>query len=385
MNPEEVIQRCLEIYEDVGLKYVKKWKRRTGGQAIGYLPIWVPKEIFYAANVLPVGIMGGGDMVEVIQGDSYYQSYICHLPRSTVEMGFNGMIEPLCGIVCPSVCDTVRNLVGVFNVLFPGKYTHYLDVPQNFDPDIGGKWFEHDMRQILKDLESLGGKPVDTESLNHSISLYNRNRRLLREIDQMRSDRPWLIPSHEYYLLIRAGNTLDVEEHNQLLSDYIENVDKLDRKPIDNVRIMLIGGFCEQPPLGLVKTIEMAGCYVVWDDYVVGNRFIMKDIDASSDDPLKAISDAFLFHSTFSSSKYEVPNPKSELTLEIIRERKVDGVILTGPSFCDPILLDVPSYVEAFEKEDIPHITFLFAEDMAQYRVIEEEVGTFSDSIKLWR
>jgi benzoyl-CoA reductase subunit C len=26
------------------------------------------------------------------------------------------------------------------------------------------------------------------------------------------------------------------------------------------------GSFCEQPPLGLIKTLERAGCYIVDDD-----------------------------------------------------------------------------------------------------------------------
>src|SRR6516164_2320437 len=54
---------------------------RTG---IGYMPLYVPREIIHAANMLPLGILGGGDQLEVIHGDAYYQSYICRIPRSTV-------------------------------------------------------------------------------------------------------------------------------------------------------------------------------------------------------------------------------------------------------------------------------------------------------------
>jgi hypothetical protein len=36
---------------------------------------------------LPLGIVGGGDQIEVIHGDAYYQSYICRIPRSTIELG----------------------------------------------------------------------------------------------------------------------------------------------------------------------------------------------------------------------------------------------------------------------------------------------------------
>jgi len=393
MKVVDIIKRCREVYEDIEFNYVRKWiDERSGAKAIGYLPIYMPREIVYAAGMLPVGIMGAGDMLEIIKGDSYYQSYICHIPRSSVEMALDGKLDCLSGMVFPSICDVVRNLSGVWKLLFPEneKYSWYLDLPQNFDPNIGGKFYQVVLKEFISDLETLSGKTIEVNDLNHSISLYNQNRRYFRELCKIRAEKPWLVPLGEYYLLNRAGSVMDVEEHNELLSDYIGGIKSLKRKPLDNIRVVLLGCFCEQPPLGLVKTIEMAGCYVVWDDFVIGNRFIESDIDASTDDPIKAISDGFLFGSTFSSSKYEINElginkPKSELLVEIIRNVGVDGVILTGPSFCDPILLDHPGYMDAFDKENIPYITFQYSEDMAQYQVIDEEVGTFSDSIRLWR
>ncbi len=66
---------------------MRRFKERTGGLAVGYMPIYVPRELFHAQGVLPVGILGGGDDLEIIRGDAYYQSYICHIPRSTIELG----------------------------------------------------------------------------------------------------------------------------------------------------------------------------------------------------------------------------------------------------------------------------------------------------------
>jgi hypothetical protein len=38
----------------------------------------------------------------------------------------------------PAICDVIRNLSGMWQMLFPDKYARYLDVPQNFDPEVGG-------------------------------------------------------------------------------------------------------------------------------------------------------------------------------------------------------------------------------------------------------
>ena len=64
--------------------------RRPGRKVIGYMPVYVPREIVHAAGMLPLGILGGGADMEVIHGDAFYQSYICRIPRSTIEMAING-------------------------------------------------------------------------------------------------------------------------------------------------------------------------------------------------------------------------------------------------------------------------------------------------------
>ena len=74
-----IIDRCERLYRDIDFASVQEWKSRTGGKAIGHLPVYVPRELIYAAGLLPVGIMGGGDDVEIIRGDAYFQSYICQL------------------------------------------------------------------------------------------------------------------------------------------------------------------------------------------------------------------------------------------------------------------------------------------------------------------
>src|SRR5208283_1126003 len=94
----------------------------------------------------------------------------------------------------------------------------------------------------------------------------------------LRAEQPWRVPTSELYLLLRAGNLLPVEEHNALLREYRAAVEALDRPQMDNSRIVLRGAFCEQPPLGLIRAIERAGCYIVDDDFVLGSRWLEKPV-----------------------------------------------------------------------------------------------------------
>jgi len=107
----EIVEHCQSLFEDLDFNAVKQWKAAAPGRkAIGYMPVYVPREIVHAAGMLPVGILGGGDSLEVIQGDAYYQSYICRIPRSTIELGLTGRLDCLDGMLFPSICDVIRNL-----------------------------------------------------------------------------------------------------------------------------------------------------------------------------------------------------------------------------------------------------------------------------------
>jgi len=117
----KIIERCQALYEDLDFEGVKRWKAAAPGRkAVGYMPLYVPREIIHAAGMLPVGILGGGDQLEVIQGDAYYQSYICRIPRSTIELGLTGKLDCLDGMLFPSICDVIRSLSGRWQSGFQG-------------------------------------------------------------------------------------------------------------------------------------------------------------------------------------------------------------------------------------------------------------------------
>jgi len=188
---DSINARCESLYDDLALSSVKEWKAGAAGRkAIGFMPIYVPREIIHAAGMLPVGLMGG-DM-EIIRGDAYYQSYICHIPRSTIELGVSGRLDCLDGMIFPSICDVIRNLSGMWQLMFPDKYAKYLDLPQNFAPEIGGRFYRQVLAGLRDDLGRLaGGVAPDNERLLASIRLYNKNRALVEGLYDLRAEQPW--------------------------------------------------------------------------------------------------------------------------------------------------------------------------------------------------
>jgi benzoyl-CoA reductase subunit C len=385
MNVQDIVGRCEALFEDLHFDAVKEWKAAAPGRkAIGYMPIYVPREIVHAAGMLPVGIFGGGDQIEVIQGDAYYQSYICRIPRSTLELGLTGRLDVLDGMLFPSICDVIRNLSGMWQILFKDKYVKYFDVPQNYDDAIGGEFYVREMQVMREDLGKLRGKPITDDELRASIAVYNENRRALRDLYAYRSQKPWQAPTSEVYLVLRAGCVLPPEAHTRLVREYIAAADAEKRALRDNARVVLTGAFCEQPPLSLIKSIEMAGCYIVDDDFMLVMRWLLDDVPATGD-PLDELSKAFLHRSASTASKYDDKKAdKGQFLLKQVKTNAGEGVIFAAPSFCDPALLERPMLQEVLAKYKVPYTAFKYAENTGQMAPIREQAGTFADSIKLW-
>ena len=382
---QQIVTQCQVLFEDLRFNAVKEWKAAAPGRkAIGYMPVYVPREIIHAAGMLPVGILGGGDQLEVIQGDAYYQSYICRIPRSTIELGLTGRLDCLDGMLFPSICDVIRNLSGMWQIMFKDKYVKYFDVPQNFEDGIGGDFYIHEMQLLREDLGKLAGKPVADDALRASIAVYNENRRAIRDLYAYRAAKPWQAPTSEVYLVLRAGMVLPPETHTALVRDYLAAADAVERPKRDNARIVLTGSFCEQPPLGLIKSIEMAGCYIVDDDFMLVLRWLLDEVPTEGD-PLENLSKAFLHRSATTASKYELRREeKGQFLLQSAKKAGAEGVIFAAPSFCDPALLERPMLQAVLARYKVPYTAFKYAENTGQMAPIREQAGTFADSIKLW-
>ncbi len=389
MNPDpaaDVFARARALIEDRSLRAVTEWKAaHPDGLAIGHMPIYFPRPLLEAIGCLPVAIFGGGDDLEIIRGDSFFQSYICHIPRSTVELGLSGHLDALDGMLFPSICDVIRNLGGMWRMLFPQKYVSYVDFPQNFDPEVGGHFYAGELRRIARELEARGARPLRSEALREAIAREDRRRAAIEELDAIRRAEPSRLRASEAYLALRAGAALTAEEHERLLREIIGAVKARQARVVDNVRVLIVGAFCEQPPFELIVALEKAGCDIVEDDFQLGMRMIEGKIGARDDeDPIDALSRAFLVRGQETASRYIGELVKGASLVARARKLEVDGVIFAAASFCDPALLDQPMLERALDRASIPHTGFKYAENTGNLGVIREQAGAFSDSVKLW-
>jgi len=385
MTPfDALIAQARALVDDRTLERVRAWKEQNpGALAIGHMPIYAPRPLLEALGCLPVAVFGGGDQIDVIRGDAYFQSYICHIPRSTLELALHGDLAPLDGMIFPAICDVIRNLGGMWKLLFPEKWSAYLDLPQNFDPSVGGRFYADELRRFARELQERGARPLDDVALRVAIREENERREAIDALDALRRDEPHRLRASEAYIAVRAGSALPANEHTSFLRALLAAAKARPARRLDNVRVVVVGSFCEQPPIDLIVTLERAGCDIVADDLQLGMRMIEGRIDEHGD-PIDALAMAYVERGAATASRYIGELVKGRSLVERVRTHRAEGVVFAAASFCDPALLDQPMLEAVLQREGIAFTTLKYSENTGQFQTIREQAGAFSDSVKLW-
>ena len=378
---EELLESCTELCADFTYPAVKRWmEQHPGGKVVGHFQVYFPEEIVHAAGMLPLKVMGAGDQIESRQADSHIGSFICSICRSSLELGLSGRLGMMSAFYTHPICDVARNLAGIWGRNFPGQPAEILYLPQNANSSHAATYLSEEYGRLRASLEKMAGAPVTVEALNHSIAVFNENRRLLRELYAIKRTTPWLLSAREAYALTRAGSVMQREEHNEILRRALDVLPERAGRKQDRVRVVFEGGFCEQPPLDMLQLIEEA-CYVVDDDLLIGMRWLTEDVPDDTDDPLLALATAYLETSSYSPVQHDDRKPKEEMLLARIEASGAQAAILAAAKMCEPGLDEQVAYSKALEEKKIPFLLLDFEEKMTAFERMRMEVETFVESI----
>jgi benzoyl-CoA reductase subunit C len=383
MTIEDVVSSYRERLETFPLEMVAEWKSRNPGKkVVGCYPVYSPVELIHAAGMLPVGIIGGGNRLEIAHADSRFQSFVCSIVKSTLELGLTSKLDFLDGIVFHSICDPARNLGSVFKRNFPNLTVEYIHFPQNMTSPHTIDYLVSEYKRLTASYEELAGKRVSADDLRGSIAVYNNQRRLLRELYAIRSAAPQNLSTVECYVLTRLGTLLPPEAHMAILEQAIPELRRRNEKRKDRIAVILEGSFCEQPPIELLEGLEAAGCYILDDDLLTGWRWFPRDVPTDGD-PWRSLADAYINGSVYSGVKHDIREPKAKHLIDRFKESGASAVLILAAKFCEPALFDYALYKRALEREGIPHLCLEFEEKMWIFDKARTEVETFVESMLL--
>lgn len=371
---DEVLYECRELIEDTDFPTVRRW-REAGGRVIGHFQVYFPEEIAHAAGALPFKVRGAP--IEPTQADSRYGSYLCSIVKTSLELALSGRVEMEMFVTHP-ICDAARNLAGVFGRNFPFP-CQILYLPQNANSGHAATYLRGEYDRLRRAIEGVTGASVTEEGLRRSIGVFNENRALIRALYDLKCRAPWLVSMDEAYVLVAAAGLMPREEHNELLRTVLPMLESRGSSPKDRIRVVFEGGFCEQPPLDLIRAIGRS-CYVVDDDLLIGLRWILEDVPAEGD-PLAALAEAYLERSSYSPVQHDLRKPKEKMLLERIRASGARAAIVTAAKMCEPGLEEQVAYTRALDESGVPYFVSEFEESMTSFEHLEIQLETFVENL----
>jgi benzoyl-CoA reductase subunit C len=371
---DELLGTLRDVLEDPDYPTVKRW-RAAGGRVLGHFQVYFPEEIAHAAGLLPLRIRGA--QIEARHAEARFGSYLCSIIKTSLELALSGRIELEMFVTHP-ICDAARNLAAVWgrNFTYPCEILY---LPQNANSSHAPDYLRHEYDRLRRAVERIACRPVTDDDLRHSIPVFNENRRLLRALYDIKHHQPWLLPADEAYVLTAIGGCIPREEHNSLLNAVLPQIAARTSRAQDRLRVVLEGGFCEQPPIDLLRMIAQS-CYIVDDDLMIGLRWIVSDVDAGGD-PLASLAGAYLEQSSYSPVQHDLRKPKEAMLLERIRRAGAGAAIITAAKMCEPGLEEQVAYSKALDAMQIPYFVSEFEESMTSFDTLQVQLETFVENV----
>lgn len=371
---EEALGLCRELLEDADFPTVKRW-REAGGKVVGHFQVYSPEEIVHAAGALPFRVRGAP--VEPLHADSHFGSYLCSILKTSLELALSGRVQ-LDMFVTHPICDAARNLAGVW-----GRNADYrcqiLYLPQNANSPHAAEYLRGEYERLQRDVEAVTGRKVTPANLRGAIATFNENRALLRELYALKRREPWRVSADEAYVLVAIGGLMPREEHNALLRWMLPELERRPARRMDRIRVVFEGGFCEQPPLDLIRAIGRS-CYVVDDDLLIGMRWLLEDVPADGD-PLANLARAYLEASSYSPVQHDLRKPKDSMLLRRVRDSGAQAAIITAAKMCEPGLEEQVAYVKGLDAAGVPYFVSEFEENMSSFDHLEIQLETFVENL----
>ena len=329
-------------------QYARDWKAKTGGKVVGYLCTYTPEEIMYAAGVLPVRILGSHEPQDVT--DPHIFGMYCPLCRDCLAQGLKGRYDYLDGIIISQCCLHMRQVFWSWKLHLPTSFSHYIHMPVKVQSARAKPFLSKELVEFKTALEEWTGKAIPTEALDTAIETYNTNRRLMKQIYELRQSDDPPISGAEAMEIVVSSQISDKATHNQLLAEALEYLPERKNDQDTGVRLMLVGS--ENDDTEFVRMVESLGVTCVIDDHCTGSRYFWNEV-IPEENRIEAIAARYIDRVPCPSKDWE-KRLRFEHIQKLIQDYQVQGVMVIQQKFCDPHELDIPPLMEFLKEKDIP-------------------------------
>lgn len=379
---KELMEKLASVAADP-YGYARAWKENGQRKVVGTFPMHCPAELIHATGALPIVVQeldapitsGGGAMFP----------FFCGFTRSIVDQVTEDKLGFLDAIVFVDHCVQLLSAADVMRVLRPSMRIHFHQVIASTEQQWSMETALRTLREMQQDLEDLLGVSVSEDDLNASIALFNKNRRLIRRIYELRRSRKASISAADLQVIVKSSMVMDKASHTAILEDVISHLEREGgARRTDKLPLYVSGHLCHAPKPQILRLMEECGIEIVDDDLYHGFRYVSTDVEEGNGDPVVALADAYL------RKNKNVPCPTriapgvdwNVWLLDRVKAAEAKGLIVLLAKFCEPHYFHYPRIKQAFDDGQVPHLLIETEHEGVPLENLRTKLESFVEMVK---
>lgn len=353
---------------------IREWKARNGRRVVGSTLADVPEEIVYSFGLLPVTLLGTHKPIK--KASSLLPDNACSLARSNLELVLSYERDLFDGFVLPQVCDTTQHMCDIWRINFRGTYVESILLPRQVDRESARYWVGQEMKRLASSLAKWCGKQPEEEALGESIRIHNENKRLLRELYDIKRENPGTLTNKQLFSLIKLSMQVDKREINETLKSIRSSLSI--EKGVGYTPVILTGIACDPPELfDLFDEIKLN---VVADTLVTGSRYLEGIVDEDKA-PIDAMT-ARHFKRGFYSPIHDDVFKNTGALAELYRKHGAKAIVYVHIEFCESEEYDLPDLKAQMRGKGIPFHTLVTEYQTVSLSAARTRLQAFFESLE---
>lgn len=327
--------------------YARAWKEKNGGKVIGYFCTYVPEEILYAADILPVRILGSHEPHDVTEAHIF--GMFCPFCRDCLAQGLKGRYDYLDGIMIAQSCLHIRQAYSSWEKHIPVDFSYYLPMPNNVQSPRAVPYLVGELREFKSSLEKWIGREITDQDIRNGIRIMNENRSLMHRIYELKKQENPPLSGEETMEIAISEQMVDKREHSNELEKLLDEIQTKQNRKNTGTRLMILGS--EDDDISFLRMIESIGGTIVVDDHCVGTRYFWNNVP-ERDNVIEAIARRYCERPPCPSKDW-IERTRISHILKLAQDYNVKGAVVIQQKFCDPHELDIPAITKVLNEAGV--------------------------------
>jgi benzoyl-CoA reductase/2-hydroxyglutaryl-CoA dehydratase subunit BcrC/BadD/HgdB len=324
--------------------YLERQKEQ-GRRVMGVFPGRCPRELFWAANVVPAEIWDPPQSTG--RSNAHLQPTICSVVKAGLELVLQDGGALLDGFVFPHTCDSIQNLGSlVRDYLDLDRPCLFFYPPKAPYGPAARSFLRREVERLREELEAICG-PIDPGELQHRAGQGRELATTLSSLYALRAERRLSASNVEFYRAIRSVEYLHPEDALPFLQGFLKDRER--STPSPGPCLVLSGVL--PAPVELLSLLDELGVHIGDDDLLSCGRRIPGALEAG-EDPVDQLAGAVPAMPACSTAN----SPMQERCEQLIRRTRgcdASGVLFNVIKFCEPELFYHPRLKEVLHGEGL--------------------------------